>query len=148
MGISSLGGVEGWLRFKMLFMQPSRMPESPYTKYVPHKRMHCFTLIQAVIFVGLIVCRSIYRVAIAFPLIILMCIPFRLYVLPKLFTKEELILLDGEGDVIQMLVRKFEKEGHVREETMKRGDSHKNLPDAAFDFVNEEGTLVPMAPAA
>jgi len=148
MGISSLGGVEGWLRFKMLFMQPSRIPESPYTKYVPHKRMHCFTLIQAVIFLSLIVCRSIYRVAIAFPLIILMCIPFRLYVLPRLFTKEELILLDGEGHVIQMLVQKLQEQGRPREETLKRGDSRINLPDAAFDFLNEEDTLDPAAPAA
>ena len=36
--------------------------------------------------------------ALAFPLVVVGFIPIRLYLLPELFTPEELELLDSEGD--------------------------------------------------
>lgn len=138
MGVASLAGNELWLRFKMLFMQPSRIPDEPFSKYMAHKRMHLFTFVQIFIFICLIVFRSIKQIAIAFPIIIKLCIPIRTYLLPKWFSDEELVLLDAEDHVIRKLVRKFEKEGHDVAAVTR--DS-RVLEPAAFDFA-DEGTRI------
>jgi len=44
--------------------------------------------------------KSFKPIAIAFPLVIAACIPIRLYLLPKWFTEDELILLDSGDDEI------------------------------------------------
>lgn len=49
--------------------------------------------------------------AIAFPVIIKLCIPVRLWILPKFFSKEELALLDGEDEEIDEVVDQYTKEG-------------------------------------
>jgi hypothetical protein len=53
--------------------------------------------------------KSIKAIAIAFPIIIALCIPFRVYVLPKLFTEEELIMLDSDETAIQNWLAAKEK---------------------------------------
>jgi len=138
MGIASLASNELWGRFKMLFMQPSRLPDEPYTRYMPHTRMHLFTLTQVFIFICLVVFRSIPQIAVAFPIIIKLCIPIRTYLLPFLFSNEELILLDAEDWEIRKLVRKFEKQGHEQAEVT---EDSMVIPQAAFDFA-DEGTRI------
>ena len=82
----------------MLFMQPSKYPVQPYTQYMKPWRMHLFTLIQLFFFALLYAVKSIKAIAIAFPICIMACIPVRLYLLPKIFTRDELILLVGGGE--------------------------------------------------
>mmetsp|Transcript_823 Transcript_823/g.2356 ORF Transcript_823/g.2356 Transcript_823/m.2356 type:complete len:633 (-) Transcript_823:238-2136(-) len=135
MGINSLSTNQLWGRFKMLFMQPSRLPDEPFTKYMPHNKVHLFTIIQVFIFICLVVFRSIPQIAIAFPIIVKLCIPIRQYLLPKLFSKEELTLLDAEDRAIKKLVMNFEKTGH-HEEAVHR-DSQV-IEKAAFDFADED----------
>jgi len=107
MGLASLGTNQLWGRVKMLFMQPILYPDSPYTKYVDRRKMHMYTMIQVVLFTILYAVKSIKSIAIAFPLIIGAFIPIRLYALPKIFTKDELILLDNEDEDIQKLIRTY-----------------------------------------
>lgn len=73
----------------------------PFTKYMKFKRIHLFTCIQLFIFAALYVIKAIKSVAIAFPLVIALGIPIRLYLLPKIFTQDELILIDGDDDEIK-----------------------------------------------
>jgi hypothetical protein len=68
---------------------------------MPRKSLHCFTAIQLGLFMLLFFVKSIKTIAIAFPIIIALCIPFRVYVLPKIFTEEELIMLDSDESTIQ-----------------------------------------------
>jgi hypothetical protein len=82
----------------MLLMQPSKYPVQPYTQYMKGWRMHLFTLIQLFFFALLYAVKSIKSIAIAFPICIMACIPVRLYLLPKIFTRDELILIDGGGE--------------------------------------------------
>jgi len=107
MGLASLGTNQLWDRVKMLCMQPMLYPDFPYTKYVDRRKMHLYTIIQIVLFAILYAVKSIKMIAIAFPLVIAAFIPIRLYALPKIFTKDELILLDDEDENIQELIRTY-----------------------------------------
>jgi hypothetical protein len=48
-------------------------------------------------------------IAIAFPFMTLMCIPGRLWLLPKFFEGWELLLLDGEAEQIEKWIGKKEQ---------------------------------------
>lgn len=106
MGVVSLGTNQFWGRIVMFFMEPGRYPEEVYTKHISPRRMHLYTLIQLCLFALLYAVKSWKAVAIAFPVIIAACIPVRLYILPKIFTKDELILLDSEDEEIEEWIRK------------------------------------------
>lgn len=85
----------------MYFMQPSEYPKEHFTQEMRPARMHLFTFFQVLIFVVMYVVKSTKSIAIAFPLVIALCIPFRLYALPKIFTDEELLFLDSEDEAIE-----------------------------------------------
>ena len=63
--------------------------------------------------------KSIKSISIAFPLIIAACIPMRLYILPKIFSKDELILLDaGDEEINDWLTKTVDdrrEEGLIEE---------------------------------
>merc|ERR1712238_523946 len=69
-------------------------------------RIHFFTLIQLFLFIALYFVKAFKAIAIAFPIIIALCIPIRLYLLPKLFTHDELVLLDGDDNAIRECLEK------------------------------------------
>jgi len=114
MGITSLGSNQFWERFQMLFMQPSKYPSTCYTDHVSPQKMHIFTGIQLALFLTLYIIKSIKTIAIAFPVIIAICIPIRMYVLPKIFGKDELEFLDGDDDKILARVSQIEEDVAVR----------------------------------
>ena len=88
------------------------LPKEPHTQYMPPNRMHYFAGIQIVLFAMLLVFRSVKVFAIAFPLIIKACISIRMYFLPKLFTTEELIMIDTDDETVaRYLAYKLKKSG-------------------------------------
>ena len=113
MGLSSLPGLQFWNRILLFLQQPSLYPETPYTKYVDKSRIHRYTLLQILFFCGVFVVQNTKSIAIIFPFMTLMCIPGRLYVLPKFLEGWELLLLDGEDEQIAEWIHK--------KETMTRG---------------------------
>ncbi|CAB9515057.1 Electroneutral sodium bicarbonate exchanger 1 [Seminavis robusta] len=130
MGLTSLSTNQFWGRFTMMFMQPSRHPKGlPYTDHVSHKRMHLYTGIQLALFALLYVIKSIKSIAIAFPVVIALCIPIRLYVLPRLFEKQELVFLDSEDDEIEEWIGKIA----VGDDTEERSGE-----DTMLDFIEPE----------
>ena len=90
----------------MLAMQPSRYPKRPHTQHVERRAMHKLTCIQLCVFVLLYVVKTIKAIAIAFPLIIALCVPLRLWALPRLFTPEQLLFLDGDDEAIATAMKK------------------------------------------
>jgi len=109
MGLSSLPGLQFWNRILLFFKQPSMYPETPYTKYMEKKRIHLYTVLQIVFFCGVFVVQNIQAVAIIFPFMVLLCIPARLWFLPKFFEGWELLLLDGEYEMIDEWIALKEK---------------------------------------
>ena len=110
MGLSSLPGIQFWNRILLFFKQPSLYPETPYTKYIEKKRIHLYTVLQIVFFCGIFIVQNTKSIAIIFPFMTLLCIPGRLFLLPKFLEGWELLLLDGDNEDIEEWVAL--KEGH------------------------------------
>jgi hypothetical protein len=100
MGLASLPGIQFWNRILLWFRQPSLYPDNVFTKYVPRAQIHKYTSMQLIFFFGVFTVQNVKAIAIAFPLMTLLCIPARLFLLPKFFKGWELLLLDGEDDQI------------------------------------------------
>ncbi|EEC42722.1 predicted protein [Phaeodactylum tricornutum CCAP 1055/1] len=100
MGLSSLPNMQFWNRFLFFFMQPSEYPETVYTRYMSKARIHKYTLFQIFFFALVFIVQNFKVIAIVFPLMTLLCIPARLFFLPRFFEGWELLLLDGEDEAI------------------------------------------------
>ena len=134
MGLVALPAQQFWQRILLLFMEPKKYPSTPYTDYMQIKRVHLFTFIQAIFFALLYAVKSIKTIAIAFPLMILLCIPARIYLLPKFFSKDELILLDGSPERIEKWIAKREREDdrevwEQKQSLVEKGDSSTDEKD-------------------
>jgi len=101
MGLSSLPGIEFWNRCLLWFQQPSKYPETVFIKYMETKRIHYFTLWQCVFFSGIFVIMNTPGASIIFPFMTFLCLPARLFFLPKFFAGWELLVLDGDQDKIE-----------------------------------------------
>lgn len=102
MGLVALPAQQLWQRVLLFFQEPAVIRETPYTKYVkPLKRVHFFTLLELFFFALLYAVKSFKTIAIAFPVMILLCIPVRIFLLPKIFSEDELTLLDGSPEEIE-----------------------------------------------
>jgi hypothetical protein len=101
MGLSAMPGIQFWGRILLLFQQPSRYAETPYTKYLRPGRIHLYTFLQFLFFCGVFVVQNVKAIAIIFPFMTLLCIPGRLFLLPRFLEGWELLLLDGEDEEIQ-----------------------------------------------
>mmetsp|Transcript_24819 Transcript_24819/g.57144 ORF Transcript_24819/g.57144 Transcript_24819/m.57144 type:complete len:543 (-) Transcript_24819:144-1772(-) len=144
MGIVSLGTNSFYNRFTMFFMQPEKYPMEPYTQYVKPSKMHLFTIIQLVLFVTLYVVKTIKAIAIAFPIVIALCIPVRVYVLTKIFTKEELIMIDSDEETIKRYLEKNEATPPEEEVSEKEKDIEKQDDDAAKENEDQVSGLPPL----
>ncbi|KAG7338911.1 HCO3- transporter family protein [Nitzschia inconspicua] len=116
MGLSSLPKIQFWQRFLLFFKQPAVWPSTPYTDWMKKLRIHKYTVFQTLFFALVFVVQNVKVISIAFPFMVFLCIPARLFVLPKLFEGWELELLDGEDEQIEEWVdakeesiRNFEK---------------------------------------
>jgi len=146
MGLVSLGTNQFWGRFIMFFMEPSQYPHEFYTQYMKPSRMHLFTVIQGAVFILLYVVKAIKPISIAFPVIIALCIPIRLYLLPRIFTEEELIVIDSSDKTVMKYLEKklAEEKGVVDTEAPVDKDNNNNdddnnidqSPEDANDFVS------------
>jgi len=121
MGLSSLPGIQFWNRFLLFFQQPSKYPNTIFNEYMEKKRIHMYTLFQMLFFAGIFVVMNFKAISIAFPFMTFLCIPARLFFLPKIFAGWELCLLDGEDDQIEDWVQA--KQDSIRGwEMAKNGD--------------------------
>jgi hypothetical protein len=120
MGLSSLPSIQFWQRILFFMKQPAKWPSTPYTDYMRKVRINKYTVMQLIFFALVFAVQNIKAIAIAFPLMTFLCIPARLFLLPKIFEGWELVLLDGEDeemenwiDAKEESIRNFEKQRTV-----------------------------------
>uniref|UniRef100_A0AAQ5ZQI0 Anion exchange protein n=1 Tax=Amphiprion ocellaris TaxID=80972 RepID=A0AAQ5ZQI0_AMPOC len=95
MGVMSLNGIQLTERLILLLMPPKYHPDHSYVRKVRTLRMHLFTVVQ-------LTCLSLLWVvmataaALAFPFMLLLTIPVRMLLLPRLFSDRELQSLDAD----------------------------------------------------
>jgi len=139
MGLVALPGQQFYQRFVLLFQQPSKMEKNHYTTHIPINRIHKYTMFQFLFFGIVCVVREVKSISIAFPVMVLMCIPARLYLHPRLFTKDELTLLDGSPEEIETWLLKNDPEGEAVEKPSRSAQEEHiaqnglKLPDSIND---------------
>jgi uncharacterized integral membrane protein len=112
MGLSSLPAMQFWNRFLLFFQQPSKYPDSIPMRYMEKKRIHRYTFLQIFFFSLIFIVQNIKAISILFPFMTLLCIPARIYFLPKFLEGWELLLLDGEDeDIAEWITAKEESMG-------------------------------------
>ncbi|XP_032210826.1 anion exchange protein 3 isoform X3 [Mustela erminea] len=95
MGVTSLSGIQLSQRLLLILMPAKHHPEQPYVTKVKTWRMHLFTCIQLSCIALLWVVKST-AASLAFPFLLLLTVPLRRCLLPRLFQDRELQALDSE----------------------------------------------------
>ncbi|XP_059812609.1 solute carrier family 4 member 1b (Diego blood group) isoform X1 [Hypanus sabinus] len=95
MGVTSLNGIQLFDRLLLLFIPPKYHPDIAYTRKVHTRRMHIFTLIQ-LICIAILWAINKSRASLAFPFILILTVPLRMFVLTKIFSALEMKCLDGD----------------------------------------------------
>jgi len=85
MGLSSLPPVQFWNRILLFLQQSSKYPSTPATAYMKQGRIHMYTVMQILFFGLVFLVQNTEAIAIIFPMMTFLCIPARLYFLPRFF---------------------------------------------------------------
>lgn len=93
MGLTSLGDVQFIDRIAIVFMPAKYQPDYVYLRHVRTFRVHLFTLIQVLCFVGMWAIKSIKVTALGFPVMLLVLVIVR-KLMDFVFTQTELYWLD------------------------------------------------------
>merc|ERR1711979_154957 len=78
---------------------PTKYPQFPFIKGIATKRLHMYTFVQFLCLVVLYVLKSIKAIAVVFPFFLIVIAFVRMF-LSKMYTKEELLVLDGPSVLI------------------------------------------------
>lgn len=95
MGVTSLNGIQFYERIQMLLKPPKHHPDVIYVKKVRTLRMHLFTVLQLTCLAVLWVVMST-AASLAFPFILILTVPLRIFILRRIFTERELKCLDAD----------------------------------------------------
>ncbi|KAM4688398.1 anion exchange protein 2 isoform 2-T2 [Discoglossus pictus] len=95
MGVTSLNGIQFYERIQLLLKPPKHHPDVTYAKKVRTLRMHLFTALQLVCLAILWAVMST-AASLAFPFILILTVPLRIFVLQKIFTPREMKCLDAD----------------------------------------------------
>ena len=96
MGLSALPAMQFWNRFLLWFKEPSLYPDAIFNRFMEKNKVHFYTTLQIFFFGLVFLVQNLSVISIAFPLMTLLCIPARLFFLPRFFDDWELLLLDGD----------------------------------------------------
>uniref|UniRef100_A0A672UR57 Anion exchange protein n=1 Tax=Strigops habroptila TaxID=2489341 RepID=A0A672UR57_STRHB len=99
MGVTSLFGIQLFDRILLLLMPPKYHPDKPYVTRVKTWRMHLFTFTQIVVLVLLWVVKST-PASLALPFVLILTVPLRRFLLPRIFRDIELKCLDADDAVV------------------------------------------------
>ncbi|XP_050183564.1 band 3 anion transport protein isoform X1 [Myiozetetes cayanensis] len=99
MGVTSLFGIQLFDRILLLLMPPKYHPDEPYVTRVKTWRMHLFTFTQIIVLVLLWVVKST-PASLALPFVLILTVPLRRFLLPKIFHDIELKCLDADDAVV------------------------------------------------
>ncbi|KAM4718627.1 anion exchange protein 2b isoform 2-T2 [Anableps anableps] len=95
MGVMSLNGIQLTERMMLLLMPPKYHPDHTYVRKVRTWRMHLFTCIQMVCLAILWSVMST-QASLAFPFVLILTVPVKMFVLRRIFNEREMTCLDGD----------------------------------------------------
>uniref|UniRef100_H2YQ28 Bicarbonate transporter-like transmembrane domain-containing protein n=1 Tax=Ciona savignyi TaxID=51511 RepID=H2YQ28_CIOSA len=97
LGLSSFSGNQLFDRMMLIFTEGSSYPPNHYVRKVPQRTLHMFTLCQVaqlgvVAIFGFV---DLYYLKMIFPVVILLLLPIRYDIMPKIIEKKYLAVLDS-----------------------------------------------------
>ncbi|XP_036377470.1 anion exchange protein 2b [Megalops cyprinoides] len=95
MGVMSLNGIQLTERILLLLMPPKYHPDQIFVRKVRTWRMHLFTGIQMVCLAVLWAVMSTIA-SLAFPFVLILTVPVKMFLLPRIFTAHEMQCLDAD----------------------------------------------------
>ncbi|XP_076026576.1 anion exchange protein 2b isoform X1 [Genypterus blacodes] len=95
MGVMSLNGIQLTERMMLLLMPPKYHPDHTYVRKVRTLRMHLFTCLQVVCLALLWAVMST-QASLAFPFVLILTVPVKMFLLPRIFTVREMLYLDAD----------------------------------------------------
>ncbi|XP_030625943.1 anion exchange protein 2b isoform X2 [Chanos chanos] len=95
MGVMSLNGIQLSERILLLLMPPKYHPDDIYVRKVRTLRMHLYTAIQVVCLAILWAVMSTVA-SLAFPFVLILTVPLKMFLLPRIFTPREMQCLDAD----------------------------------------------------
>ncbi|XP_025910200.1 band 3 anion transport protein [Nothoprocta perdicaria] len=101
MGVTSLFGIQLFDRILFMLMPPKYHPDEPYVKVVKTWRMHLFTFTQIVTLAVLWAVKST-KASLALPFILILTVPLRRFLLPRIFQETELRCLDADSATVTL----------------------------------------------
>ncbi|XP_029930677.1 anion exchange protein 2a [Myripristis murdjan] len=116
MGVMSLNGIQLSERLLLLLKPPKYHPDHTYVRKVRTLRMHLFTVLQVACLSLLWVVMST-AAALAFPFVLLLTVPLKTLLLPRIFSRRELQCLDAD-----------DAEPHLEEWEGQDEYSHRQMP--------------------
>ncbi|XP_041817821.1 anion exchange protein 2b isoform X2 [Chelmon rostratus] len=95
MGVMSLNGIQLTERMMLLLMPPKYHPDHTYVRKVRTLRMHLFTCIQLVC-IGVLWAVMSTQASLAFPFVLILTVPVKMFLLRRIFTVREIACLDAD----------------------------------------------------
>uniref|UniRef100_A0A8B9ZDS0 Anion exchange protein n=1 Tax=Anas platyrhynchos TaxID=8839 RepID=A0A8B9ZDS0_ANAPL len=99
MGVTSLFGIQLFDRILLLLMPPKYHPKEAYVTRVKTWRMHLFTLTQILV-LALLWGVKASPASLALPFVLILTVPLRRFLLPRIFREIELKCLDADDAVV------------------------------------------------
>ncbi|KAE9551138.1 hypothetical protein FO519_005647 [Halicephalobus sp. NKZ332] len=94
MGVVSLLGQQFVQRITLLFMPVKHQPDYTWLRTVRMKRVHLFTVIQILSIGALFAVKYAKTISMVFPMMLIFMVIIRMYLLERVFTRNELVALD------------------------------------------------------
>lgn len=120
LGIGALHGNEIWERTIFCFMTAEKRPSVPVVTEVKWLTVQLFTLVQLICSFSIFAVANFTKVGYLYPVLLVILVPIRSYILSRLFSAEDLKRLDPHGK------EEKEKDGYVEEQRIihrQRNDS-------------------------
>ncbi|KAJ8418698.1 hypothetical protein AAFF_G00001970 [Aldrovandia affinis] len=95
MGVMSLNGIQLTERMLLLLMPPKYHPDQIYVHKVRTLRMHLYTGIELLCLAALWAVMST-AASLAFPFVLILTVPVKMFLLPRIFTAREMQYLDAD----------------------------------------------------
>ncbi|VDN53128.1 unnamed protein product [Dracunculus medinensis] len=99
LGVMNLSGVQLIQRIILVFVPSKYFPVTTYTESVKVWRIHLFTIIQLICLTTIYLVKMFKQTSLAFPFVLILFVFLRQFVIPKIFTENEIKALDGDEDL-------------------------------------------------
>ncbi|XP_059090863.1 electroneutral sodium bicarbonate exchanger 1-like isoform X1 [Tigriopus californicus] len=119
MGVAALDGLQFVNRILIVLKPKKHQPDTPYLRHVPTNRVHGFTGVQVLCLLVLACVNELpYNMGVVFPIMLVLLVFVRQFILPRFFDLEDLKMLDSVWPSFQRC-RELDKEERLKRQCAK-----------------------------